>query len=152
MTRPRSPPTRCICSTMGGFTHTFRRKDWEWDVGLHYVGEFHTNGTDANLLMHDISEGRLEWAPLPARYDRFVFPDRQYDFVAGRRQFVDELSIAFPDERDAITRYVELCDQVYLAGMKNFQAKALPRFPGRLCPRRRRLRMRRRMRRRLERQ
>ena len=114
--------------TMGGFTHTFRRKGWEWDVGLHYVGEFHTNGTDANLLMHDISEGRLEWAPLPARYDRFVFPDRQYDFVAGRRQFVDELSIAFPEERDAITRYVELCDQVHLAGMKNFQAKALPRF------------------------
>jgi len=114
--------------TMGGFTHTFRRKDWEWDVGLHYVGEFHTNGTRAKLLMDDISEGRLEWAPLPARYDRFVFPDRQYDFVAGRPQFVDELSTAFPNERDAITRYVELCDRVFAAGMRNFQAKALPKL------------------------
>ncbi len=114
--------------TMGGFTHTFRRKAWEWDVGLHYVGEFDRQGTLGGLLMKDISQGRLEWAPLPSRYDRFVFPDRQYDFLAGRQQFIDELSSAFPNERQAITRYVELCDQVQAAGMKFFQAKALPRF------------------------
>jgi len=114
--------------TMGGFTHTFRRKAWEWDVGLHYVGEFDRQGTLGGLLMKDISQGRLEWAPLPARYDRFVFPDRQYDFLAGRQQFIDELSSAFPSERQAITRYVELCDQVQAAGMKFFQTKALPRF------------------------
>ena len=24
---------------MGGFTHTFRRPGYEWDVGLHYIGE-----------------------------------------------------------------------------------------------------------------
>ena len=23
----------------GGFTHTFSRKGYEWDVGLHYIGE-----------------------------------------------------------------------------------------------------------------
>jgi all-trans-retinol 13,14-reductase len=114
--------------TMGGFTHTFRRKAWEWDVGLHYVGEFDRGDTLGGLLMNDISQGRLEWAPLPARYDRFVFPDRQYDLVAGRGQFVDGLSGAFPDERQAISQYVELCDDVRRAGMKFFQAKALPRF------------------------
>jgi len=96
---------------MGGFTHSFRRKDWEWDVGVHYVGEFHREGTLPNLLMNDIGEGRLVWAPLPAIYDRFVFPDRQYDFVAGRQPFVDELTRAFPAEREAIARYVELCDR-----------------------------------------
>ena len=114
--------------TMGGFTHSFRRKAWEWDVGVHYVGEFHKEGTVANLLMNDIGGGRLEWAPLPETYDRFVFPDRQYDFVTGREAFVEELTRAFPTERDAITRYVELSDRVYAAAMKFFQQKALPRF------------------------
>ena len=114
--------------TMGGFTHTFRRKSWEWDVGLHYVGEFDRRDTLGGLLMNDISQGRLEWAPLPERYDRFVFPDRQYDLVAGRGQFVDGLSGAFPDERQAISQYVGLCDDVRRAGMKFFQARALPRF------------------------
>ncbi len=114
--------------TMGGFTHTFRRKEWEWDVGVHYVGEFLTEGTMAGLLMNDISEGRLEWAPLPATYDRFVFPDRSYDFVAGREQFIDELARAFPAERAAIAAYVELCDRVYAEARKFFQHKALPAF------------------------
>ena len=25
--------------TAGGFTHTFRRPGYEWDVGIHYIGE-----------------------------------------------------------------------------------------------------------------
>jgi len=24
---------------VGGFTHTFRRPGYEWDVGLHYIGQ-----------------------------------------------------------------------------------------------------------------
>jgi len=26
---------------LGGFTHTFKRKGYEWDVGVHYIGEVH---------------------------------------------------------------------------------------------------------------
>jgi all-trans-retinol 13,14-reductase len=111
---------------MGGFTHTFRRKRWEWDVGVHYVGEVHREGTLPNLLMNDISEGRLEWTSLPANYDRIVFPDRHYDFLAGRERFVDRLTRYFPTEHAAIERYVELSDRAYAAAMRFFQQKALP--------------------------
>ncbi len=107
--------------TMGGFTHTFRRKAWEWDVGLHYVGEFDRRATLGGLLMNDISQGRLEWAPLPARYDRFVFPDRSTTSPAGRAQFIDGLSTAFPSERRAVSQYVELCDAVRQAGWDSFR-------------------------------
>ena len=113
---------------MGGFTHTFRRRRWEWDVGVHYVGEFHREGTLPNLLMNDISEGRLEWASLPANYDRIVFPDRHYDFFAGRERFVDGLTRYFPTERAAIEGYVERSDRAYAAAMRVFQQKALPAF------------------------
>ena len=26
---------------IGGWTHTFKRKDYEWDVGIHYIGQVH---------------------------------------------------------------------------------------------------------------
>ena len=26
---------------IGGWTHTFRRENYEWDVGIHYIGQFH---------------------------------------------------------------------------------------------------------------
>ena len=27
--------------TAGGYTHVFKRKGYEWDVGIHYIGEVH---------------------------------------------------------------------------------------------------------------
>ena len=33
--------------TPGGYTHTFTRDDWEWDVGMHYIGEV---GSDKTLM------------------------------------------------------------------------------------------------------
>ena len=32
-------------TTAGGFTHTFDRKGWEWDVGVHYIGQVHHEGS-----------------------------------------------------------------------------------------------------------
>ena len=26
---------------VGGYTHTFKRENYEWDVGIHYVGAVH---------------------------------------------------------------------------------------------------------------
>ena len=26
---------------LGGYTHTFKRKGFEWDVGIHYIGSVH---------------------------------------------------------------------------------------------------------------
>jgi len=111
---------------MGGFTHTFRRKPFEWDVGVHYVGEFHTEGTLPKLLIDDISDGSLAWAPMPENYDRIVFPDRSYDFWAGRERFVEGLSGDFPAARQTLQRYVEVVDSAYAAAMPYFQHKALP--------------------------
>lgn len=114
--------------TMGGFTHTFRRKPYEWDVGVHYVGEFHTEGTVPRLLIDYISDGSLAWAPMPANYDRVVFPDRSYDFWAGRERFVEELSGDFPSEREALQRYVGAVDAAAAAAGRFFQQRALPPF------------------------
>src|SRR5271163_3964917 len=44
----------------GGFTHTFKRKDFEWDVGVHCVGEM---GPDEipGRLMSSLSDGECRW-------------------------------------------------------------------------------------------
>ena len=46
---------------IGGFTHTFKRKGWEWDVGVHYIGEVHRERSVLGQLFTHITEGRLEW-------------------------------------------------------------------------------------------
>src|SRR5215212_6086484 len=54
--------------TAGGFTHVFRRPGFEWDVGVHYVGELHRQESRFTRLFEYVSEGRVAWQPMPNAY------------------------------------------------------------------------------------
>src|SRR5215470_17624986 len=51
--------------TAGGFTHTFQRKGYEWDVGVHYIGEVHRKNSVLRRAFDFLSDGQLDWAPMP---------------------------------------------------------------------------------------
>ncbi len=89
----------------GGFTHTFRRKKWIWDVGVHAVGEVTTHSLPGRLLSL-LTDDRLKWASLGPVYDEFHYPDGfRIDFPDSPRQFKQNLLEAFPDEERAIYDY-----------------------------------------------
>jgi all-trans-retinol 13,14-reductase len=56
----------------GGFTHVFKRKDYEWDVGIHYVGEMHREFTFMRYLFDHITDCELKWEEMDEVYDRVV--------------------------------------------------------------------------------
>ena len=70
----------------GGFTHTFRRKGWVWDVGVHAVGEV-TSQAVVGRILSQLTGGRLEWTTLGPVYDEFHFPDLRIDFPNNKRPF-----------------------------------------------------------------
>jgi phytoene dehydrogenase-like protein len=89
----------------GGFTHTFtRRGGFEWDVGVHYVGEMGTPGMMRNA-MQVATGGDVRWAPMPETYDRLVFPGFEFGIRAGKENFRADLHAAFPAEGRAIDRF-----------------------------------------------
>ncbi len=57
----------------GGFTHTFKRQGYEWDVGVHYVGEVHRQYSIISRLFKYINDIELEWAELGEVYDKLIF-------------------------------------------------------------------------------
>ena len=93
--------------TAGGFTHTFRRRGFEWDVGVHYIGQMGNANTLIRRIFDDITEARLEWADMGDVYDRVIIGDDTYDFVKGPTQFRDRICSYFPEETEAIDRYLE---------------------------------------------
>ena len=111
---------------VGGYTHSFERAGYDWDVGVHYVGQVGRGGA-VRALFDRVSDGSLAWAPLPEVYDRIVLGERSYDLVTGRRQFVDRLAAYFPREADAIARYVELVRSTARMSSMHFASRALPR-------------------------
>lgn len=104
--------------TAGGATHSYARAGYEWDVGVHYIGDMGAR-TTVRRLMDFLTGGRLEWAPMDAHYDRFFIGDRVYDAVAGREAFRDNLVGHFPREAGAIDSYLALLDEVSRA-MRTF--------------------------------
>ena len=93
--------------TAGGFTHSYERAGYEWDVGVHYIGEVGAP-TRTRKLFDYLSGGRLEWAPMDAEYDRFYVGDKVFTAVAGKQAFRDNLVRQFPNEAQAIDRYMAL--------------------------------------------
>ena len=90
---------------LGGFTHTFSRKGkYEWDVGLHYVGQLSV-GEPTRAVFDFITGGKVDWNPMPAVYDRYVFPDFTFDVRAGSGNFKADLINQFPHEQPAIEQY-----------------------------------------------
>jgi len=117
--------------TAGGFTHAYDREGYEWDVGVHYIGEVH-KPSSMKRIFDTISEGRLRWAAMDPVYDKIILGDKEYDFVAGRENFIDELSKHFPDERANIERYVNLTRKISTLTPKFFAAQAMPKWLGRM--------------------
>jgi all-trans-retinol 13,14-reductase len=111
--------------TAGGFTHTFTRPGYEWDVGVHYIGQVGERGA-LRAPFDYLTEGRLEWAPLPDVYDRVYLGDRSYDFVSGTKRFLATMKEAFPGEARAIDRYVDLVKACARTGTPYYLDKALP--------------------------
>jgi all-trans-retinol 13,14-reductase len=113
---------------IGGFTHTFARKGYEWDVGLHYVGQVHIEGTALNKVFRYVSNEKLKWAPLDDVYDRAVFANKTYEFVRGRSNLKAKLKGYFPAEKDqeSIDKYFDLLDEAAHLGAGYFIEKAIP--------------------------
>jgi len=100
--------------TAGGYTHSYNRGDYEWDVGVHYIGDVGTQ-TRTRRMFDFLSDGKLKWAPMDAEYDRFFIGDKIYSAVAGKQAFRDNLVVNFPEEERAIDHYMKLLAEVSTA-------------------------------------
>ncbi len=118
--------------TAGGFTHSYERNGYEWDVGVHYIGEVHKEHAPLRRVFDVITDGQLKWAPMDRVYDRIIAGGKTYDFVTGREEFKAELKKHFPQEARAIDRYVKLVDKVAGAAQPFFTAQAMPPRLGRI--------------------
>jgi all-trans-retinol 13,14-reductase len=108
--------------TAGGFTHVFSRKGFEWDVGLHYIGDV---GRDSAIrrLFDQVTGGELKWSPMDPIYDRIFIEGRSYDLIAGKENFRKRMKEYCPGEASAIDRYLALLSEVKRATGPYFAEK-----------------------------
>ncbi len=90
--------------TIGGQTHAFKRRGrFEFDVGIHYIGDM-GNGMGRRLFDY-LTEGQLQWQPMPPEFQRYVYPDFEFSVPSNPREYKRRLIEMFPLERAAIEQY-----------------------------------------------
>lgn len=116
----------------GGFTHTFNRKGFSWDVGVHCIGEMGPRDLPGRILGW-LTDGSLEWASMGKVYETFHFPDGfSIEFPDNWREFKKILIERFPEERAAIEKYFELVWQVTSSSKPFFALRAMPEWVSRI--------------------
>lgn len=111
--------------TPGGYTHVFHRPGYEWDVGVHYIGDMHP-GSTLRAVFDEIGGGRIEWADMGEVYDRIVIGGEAYDFPKGRERFREAMRSRFPGEEAAIDSYLAAVREATSALVPFQTVKALP--------------------------
>ncbi|KAM4530065.1 all-trans-retinol 13,14-reductase-like [Odontesthes bonariensis] len=95
----------------GGCTHTFQNKGFEFDVGIHYLGQLHENSM-LKVALDQITEGQLQFTKLEQHYDTVLLgqPDqrREYHIHAGKTEMAACLKKQFPEEEEAIDEFMRL--------------------------------------------
>lgn len=90
----------------GGFTHVFHRPGFDWDVGLHYIGQVNDPRSSVRRAFDHVTGGGVQWTPMPEVYDRIRIGGRMVDFAAGEENFRASLLAHFPSEARAVDRYL----------------------------------------------
>jgi phytoene dehydrogenase-like protein len=105
----------------GGNSQVFRRKhqgqDWEFDVGIHYIGECGRDGVITAVLNGVGLAERVVFRPLdPDGYSTLHFPDLTFRVPANWDRYRARLLETFPDEREGLNAVLDVMRGVAKAG------------------------------------
>src|SRR5699024_4091278 len=95
-------------SVLGGSSHVFRRRGrWEFDCGVHYMGDCGPDGAVPGYLRGLGLDNHVAFLPLdPEGFDTIVGPDLELRIPHGWDAYLANLCAAFPGEQRALRRYV----------------------------------------------
>lgn len=107
---------------VGGSSHVFRRKRaFEFDVGVHYLGDCGPGGEIPTILRGVGLEGRIEFLPMDNEgFDTLFFPDLTFRVRPGWDRYEHDLIAAFPAEarglRQCVSTLRRIATQAMAAG------------------------------------
>ncbi len=117
---------------IGGALQTFVRDGVRFDVGVHYFGGFAPGQNLYQLLKYVGIHDKFKVSRLDENgFDRITFSGDQneYPLSQGRHRFIQNLLTFFPDEKRALTRYIEklheMCGYFPLYNLTNNKKKEL---------------------------
>ncbi|MBQ9577804.1 MAG: NAD(P)/FAD-dependent oxidoreductase [Muribaculaceae bacterium] len=95
-------------SQPGGCLQSYRRGQWEFDTGLHYVGGL-AEGQSLHGAFETLGLMKLPWHKLDADgFDLITIGNETFPLSEGFDHFADTLGAYFPHQRGVLFQYVKM--------------------------------------------
>jgi all-trans-retinol 13,14-reductase len=117
---------------IGGFTHTFKRKKFEWDVGAHYIGQVNNPNSLIRKTFDYLTDSQLKWDDMGDVYDQAIIEGDVYNFKKGLANQIQQMIVYFPEEEKAIREYYKLVNKVAGYASLFFAEKSMPNWLSKL--------------------
>jgi len=99
----------------GGCCHTFTENGYEFDTGIHYVG----NVDKLNKVLDVVTDTKIKWSKMGDTfndqtevYDEIVINNNSFAIKTGEKGFTNDLINRFPNEKHNIEKYFKLIKHV----------------------------------------
>ncbi|HSZ41109.1 MAG TPA: NAD(P)/FAD-dependent oxidoreductase [Trebonia sp.] len=104
----------------GGNSHTFRRRRaYQFDVGVHYLGDCGPDGVLPAILGGLGLRDRVRFLEMDRDgFDRIMLPGLTIDVPAGWARYRDRLIAALPRDAAGITTFTGICEDIAAAGRR----------------------------------
>ncbi len=115
--------------TPGGQTQTFRRQEWVFPTGVHYLGGCGPQpGPEGQFgrLLGWLTDGALQFAPLANPYDIVQLPGFEFGIEHPEEAFREALQRRFPQQRAAIDGWFEASAEARRAAATLMQLHSMP--------------------------
>jgi all-trans-retinol 13,14-reductase len=116
-------------SQLGGLTQTFRRGEYTFATGVHYIGGVGAApGPEGQFgrLLRRYAGDELCFAPVGSPYDIIRLPGFEFPIEAPLAAYRARLEAVFPEDRAAIDAYFAACSDAERASVALFGAQAAP--------------------------
>jgi all-trans-retinol 13,14-reductase len=115
----------------GGLTQTFRRQEWTFATGVHYIGGVGPQrGPDGAFgrLLGWLADGGISFAPCANPYDIVQLPDFAFGIPHPESAYRDALLERFPAQRKAIDQWFEACEAARRSAFTLFALHGMPKW------------------------
>lgn len=116
---------------LGGFTHSFQRHGYHWDVGLHYVGGM-AAGSMSRQFMDLVTGGRVDWQQIEDPLEHFIYPQHHVRVPSDAAAYRKHLKDLFPQSATQIDRYFRRMHAAAGWMGRWFASKQMPKLLGSL--------------------
>lgn len=105
---------------IGGCLQCFTRKGAKFETGMHFIGSASEGQTMDRVMRYlglseDVRLSRLD----TESYNTVSLAGEKFSFANGREAFIEKMAGYFPDEKDALCRYMDIIDRIASASSLN---------------------------------